>query len=293
MKYLAQFDIQSWDNNFSEDIQEKAVQALEEGQVLYFPGLNFPLHKEEQQFLNPEIVDPKTKNISYDIRTAQVKGSLCKKEDNHSLEKMMHRYATKSRKLLDHLIPSYKAFLNQARTSFRPVEIFGRKNPSYRKDDTRLHVDSFPANPTKGQRILRVFTNVNPAGKARVWRLGEPFQDVVSKFAPKVSKPFPGIASLLQLLRITKGLRTPYDHYMMNIHDMMKGDEKYQRTVAQEEIRFPSGSTWIVYTDQVSHAAMSGQHVLEQTFHLPRHGLKYASKSPLGVLEAHFKRPLV
>ena len=39
---------------------------------------------------------------------------------------------------------------------------------TWRKDDTRLHVDSFPATPSGGRRILRVFSNVNPdGGRAR------------------------------------------------------------------------------------------------------------------------------
>ncbi len=54
-----------------------------------------------------------------------------------------------------------------------------------------------------------------------------------------------------------------------------------------QEIHFPPGSTWIVYTDQVSHAAMSGQYVFEQSFYLPIHGLKNESTSPLRTLE-HF-----
>ena len=80
---------------------------------------------------------------------------------------------------------------------------------------------------------------------------------------------------------------------MLQIHDQMKGDEVNQRTVPQEEIRFPAGSSWMVYTDQVSHAAMSGQHVLEQTFHLPVNGLKYESTAPVKVLEKYLNKSLV
>jgi hypothetical protein len=90
--------------------------------------------------------------------------------------------------------------------SFRPVEIAGRKS-SYRKDDTLLHVDSFPSNPTRGQRILRVFTNINQEGKPRVWRTGEPFEAVAAKMVPQISPPLFGLAPpLLKLLKITKGL---------------------------------------------------------------------------------------
>ena len=59
-------------------------------------------------------------------------------------------------------------------------------------------------------------------------------------------------------LHITKDYRSLYDHYMMYMHDMMKADKEYQKTVSQHEIHFPPGSTWIVDTDQASHAALSG-----------------------------------
>lgn len=80
---------------------------------------------------------------------------------------------------------------------------------------------------------------------------------------------------------------------MLQIHDSMKGNEHYQKTVQQETVAFPSGSSWIVYTDQVSHAAMSGQHVLEQTFHMPLNSLKVPSTAPLHVMEKHLKKSLI
>ena len=118
--------------------------------------------------------------------------------------------------------------------------------------------------------------------------MGEPFPDVVKKIAHKVSQPIWGMDKIRQLLGITKDYRTLYDHYMLQIHDNMKGDEHYQNTVPQEEILFSAGSTWIVYTDQVSHAAMAGQHVLEQTFHLPSHALVNEKTAPLKVLRRLF-----
>jgi hypothetical protein len=140
---------------------------------------------------------------------------------------------------------------------------------------------------------LRVFTNVNLQGKPRVWRLGEPFDNVVEKIIPRVSSPIWGVAHFLKWVGITKDYRTPYDHYMLQIHDTMKSDNHYQKTVSQCEVLFPPGSSWMVYTDQVSHAAMSGQHVLEQTFHLPVEGIKNASTNPLKVLEKRLNRTLI
>jgi hypothetical protein len=296
MQLLEVFPIQSIEEMASPEIQKRAVEALEKGKVLYFPALPFALSQEEQRFLTPTILDPKAKNISYDLRSDRLGGALTggnfAPESQKELREMMKRYALTSRQLLTTLIPHYIPTLIEGKTSFRPVEIQGRKS-SYRKDDTRLHVDAFPSNPTQGQRILRVFTNVNPEGKPRVWRLGEPFEAVVNTMAPRASHPFPGAALFLNMLGITKQRRTDYDHYMLQIHNAMKADTNYQKTVAQEEMPFPPGSTWVTFTDQTSHAALSGQHVMEQTFKLPVEGLKEPATSPLKVLERFFNRSLV
>lgn len=289
---LQTVDLKSMDRSISAQMQQMAVKGLEGGKVVYFPQLSFRLSTAERCFLSPDKVDPKSKNISYDIRQDRIGGSTCEGAEAQRLKLMMHRYALYSKQLMDQLFPGYATHLIQARTSFRPVEAAGRVS-SYRKDDTRLHVDAFPASPVKGQRILRVFSNVNPHGKPRVWRVGEPFADVVERIAPRVRSQIPGLACLLKALRITKDIRTPYDHYMLQIHDTMKGDLKYQKEVEQIEVRFPSGCTWIVFSDQVSHAAMSGQHLFEQTFHLPVHGMQDPETSPLRVLEKHFKRKLL
>jgi len=135
---------------------------------------------------------------------------------------------------------------------------------------------------------LRVFTNINPDGVARVWKLGAPFEEVARRFLPNVARPVFGSAALMQLLKITKSRRSPYDHYMLHLHDGMKADLAYQ--AHQHECdptlyRFLPGQTWIVYTDLVSHAALSGQHALEQTFMLPVEAMGQQLRSPLAVLE--------
>ena len=276
----------------SKDTQKQSILSLENGKVIFFPLISFNLEESEKKFLSPDILSPKSKNISYNIHKDSLGGTICENEEREELQKLMHRFAKASRDLMEKLFPSYMSTIRQARTSFRPAEIAGRVS-SYRKDDTRLHVDSFPATPVKGSRILRVFANVNPNGAPRVWKVGEPFPTVVEKIGPKVRPPIPFSSSLLKWLKITKDYRSLYDHYMLQIHDTMKGDMEYQKTADQEEIRFPSNSMWIVYTDQVSHAALSGQHVLEQTFYLPPEGLYHAESSPLRVLEKFFNKKLI
>jgi hypothetical protein len=185
---------------------------------------------------------------------------------------------------LHNLLPMYRAGLRRGRTSLRPAEVAGRAS-SWRKDDTRLHVDSFPSQPTKGKRLLRVFSNVNPHGRPRRWRVGEPFAAVARRFWPKLRSPLPGSGLLLRLFHVTKSTRTGYDHFMLQLHDAMKSDGDYQQRAEQVVHDFPAGSTWVCYTDQVSHAALAGQHQFEQTFRLPVGRMHDVVTSPLRVLE--------
>ncbi len=292
MGMLETMELDKVDQALTKEAAHQAVLSLEQGRVLYFPTLAFSLQNQEMAFLSPSIVDPRSKNISFDLHTDGLRGTLCQNEEADLLKAMLRRYAVFSRKLIEQVLPAYIPHLKQARTSFRPVEALGRIT-SYRKDDTRLHVDAFPANPVRGRRILRVFTNVNPEGKPRVWRIGEPFADVARTFLPAISGPVPGLAQLLYALKITKAPRSAYDHYMLKLHDTMKGDTAYQNAAKQEEVRFPPGATWIVFSDQVSHAAMSGQHLFEQTFYLPPEGLQHSEHSPLKILERLLNRPLL
>jgi hypothetical protein len=58
-------------------------------------------------------------------------------------------------------------------------------------------------------------------------------------------------------------------------------------------VRFAPGTTWICFSDQVMHAAVSGQYMLEQTINLPLAALYEPAASPLATLERLAGRPLV
>ena len=59
----------------------------------------------------------------------------------------------------------------------------------------------------------------------------------------------------------------------------------YQRNCPQQALHFSPGTTWLCFSDQVMHAAVSGQHMLEQTIHVPTSALYLPESSPLAVLE--------
>jgi hypothetical protein len=259
------------------------VQALERGQVLFFPKLACPVQPGERKFLSPDVLHG-AKNVSYDPATGRVGNTRCTGAEAEELTRLIAGFADRAGRLLRNLLPDYRTGLRRGRTSLRPVEVSGRVT-SWRKDDTRLHVDSFPSAPTQGRRILRVFSNVNPDGRPRRWRVGEPFAAVAGRFWPRLRGPVWGSGLLLRLLHVTKSRRTRYDHFMLQLHDRMKEDQDYQARAEQVVHDFPAGSTWVCYTDQVSHAALAGQHQFEQTFRLSVPRMRDEQTAPLRVLE--------
>ena len=203
----------------------------------------------------------------------------------------MEDFAAAATRLVCDLFPSYAANLERARTSYRPAEIAGRQY-SRLKDDTLLHIDAFPSTPTRGRRILRLFSNVNPSCKPRIWQVGEPFPNFAQKFLPSLGRPVWGVAWLLATLGITKGRRSAYDQLMIRLHNRAKRNFAYQNSAPRVEIAFPAGTSWLCYTDQVMHAALAGQYALEQTFYLDDASMADPARSPVQVLERMTERQL-
>lgn len=267
------------------------IADLEAGKVLYFPQLPFELLPEEKVLLKPEIRDPKVRNISLDA-AGHLKGAVGDTATQLALALMIGRFREQAQSLVYSLLPKYQGALRLAPTSYRPTQVETRAQ-SWRADDRRLHVDAFPSRPNYGERILRVFSNINPEGLPRVWRVGEPFETVARKFVPR-AKPYAAWqAKVLKALHVTKSLRSEYDHLMLQLHDGMKGDMAYQESAGQVTMPFAAGSVWVCFSDQASHAVMSGQYMLEQTLHLPAEKQYDPAASPLAILSKLTGRQLV
>jgi len=73
----------------------------------------------------------------------------------------------------------------------------------------------------------------------------------------------------------------------------MKADVEYQKSAGRTQVNFQPGTIWACYTDLVSHAVISGQFALEQTFYLPVHAMQEPQRSPLRILERRLGQPLV
>ena len=282
---LENFDITEWSGPFDDETRVRAQAALEHGKLLYFPKLPFRLSNSENEFLDGSLTDGKAKNISLDHTTGKLQGTSAEGERAGRLAGMIERFGANATRFVKELLPNYGG-VERARTSFRPVEVENRPY-SVIQDDRLLHVDAFPSRPMKnGRRILRIFSNVAPpGGSARHWEVGEGFEDFAAKFTPHIRPHMPGQSWLYDKLGVTRGRRSAYDEMMLSLHDAAKRDAAYQKNAPHTSLTFPPGSTWLVYTDQVLHAALKGEFALEQTFHFDVAEMGEPDQAPIRVLE--------
>jgi len=271
--------VASWERPFASGEVERVARALEEGSVVVLPRLRVELEGDEGALLHAGLSDGRAKNVSLDPETGRLSGVRRDREGEwRRLLAPMRRFAAGAARLARSVYPSAR----EGRTSFRPVEAAGRAR-SWRTDDQRLHVDAFPARPTGGARILRVFANVHPS-RPRVWRLGEPFETVLRRFDDSLGTPSTTQALALQALGVTHGRRSPYDQLMLRLHDAMKRDAAYQSAAPATILELPPGATWLAFTDQVSHAVVSGALAFEQTLLVPMRSLRDPASAPLAAL---------
>ncbi len=178
--------------------------------------------------------------------------------------------------------------------SFRPQEEEGRDLPLRRRNDL-LHTDAFPTRPTHGARILRFFNNIHPT-RTRDWVVSDPFRAVATQYAPaEIALPQPdsGMGRAFKSFATGIGLgaaapalkRSPYDEFMMRFHNFLKENRDFQSSCAKYDYQFPAGSSWMVYTDMVPHAVLSGQYALEQTYLVAAEAMVAPEHAPLTVLQ--------
>jgi hypothetical protein len=266
---------------------------LEKGQILFFPAPPFALPRDDIDFLvSLKPADSRLhKNISYRPEQDLLRG-FADTANEPRVHDIMQRYATAVRSFVSLFLVPYAGKFQTDYASFRPLEEEGRDLPPHKRNDL-LHVDAFPGRPTRGGRILRIFTNVNPT-KDRVWIVGDRFPQLVARFAESAGlKKFAHASDALRgwkrglgTLGLPVADRAPYDKFMLHFHDWLKENTAFQNAKQGKELlEFPPASTWLVFTDCVPHAALSGQFAIEQTFIVPVEALVVPEVSPIRVLE--------
>jgi len=274
------------------------ARELECGNILFFPRMPFHLNAEDRAFL----LDQKQtqagfhKNIAYRPAQNRLTGTgQMPAHDAARLKAILAAYSNWATAFLAEILPEYSARWVRDFASYRPIEEKGRAARLTARNDL-AHVDAFPTRPTHGDRILRVFVNINPAHD-RVWITSETFEGLAERFARQVGIPKAPSGSqvfgkMARALGIRQWSRSPYDAFMLRFHDFLKQNAEFQRDCTKHQWEFPPGSCWICYTDMVSHAVLSGRFALEQTFLISRHAMALPEKSPIRILERICGHPL-
>ncbi len=272
---------------------DKYCKELEEGNILFFskPPFDFPQAELDFLLAQKQTGSGNRKNIAYKPQSNKIT-NFVKDSDAQEAEllRIMRNYSQRVTTFLTYFLAPYATKWKLDYASFRPFQEKGRKLRVRARNDL-LHIDSFPSRPMHGSRILRFFTNINPTDK-RHWTTTEGFADLAKRFGGQ-AVPFPKKKNPLTSLSMKLGkkaglpivLRSPYDLFMLNLHNYLKENEDFQKTCPKDYWEFPPNSCWAVFTDQVSHAATAGQYAIEQTIIVPKNALVQPEKSPIEVLE--------
>jgi hypothetical protein len=274
---------------------------LESGNILYFPATPFVISEEDRAVLlgQKQTSGAFHKNVAY--RPAENRVTGLDKSESREAEKLrgiLQLYSQRASKFLGELLPPYAGNWHLDYASYRPIEEKGRPARLHARNDLP-HVDAFPTRPTNGDRILRLFTNINPS-ENRVWITAPPFAAIAPHFAKSVGLPArsggnplrSALRGIARALNLPGARRSAYDQFMHECHNAMKEDTEFQRSAPQQHWEFPPNATWIVLTDCVSHAVLSGQYALEQTFIISRRAMVRPDIAPVAILERLAGYPL-
>lgn len=266
---------------------------LERGNVVLFPESVFSLSPADSQFLLQQRQTSAAyhKNIAYRPLTGRLTGyEAAHAEDAARLREILKTFSTDATRFVNEALTPYAGAIRLDFSSFRPIEEQGRALRVRARNDL-LHTDAFPTRPTNGDRILRFFVNLNPS-VSRVWITSETLEPLVERLG--------NAAGLGQIARLARNgaaraarqlgrslgltVRSPYDRFMMHFHNWLKENEEFQKNCPKSRWEFAPGAVWMVYTDMVTHAVLSGQYAMEQTFLVSRGAMLEPERSPAGVL---------
>jgi hypothetical protein len=267
-------------------------EQLERGEILLFQQPPFPLAPADLEFLHSQRASDSRlhKNVSYRPQQDLLRGFGETGAAQRRMQDFMRGYTRHVIDFVSSFLAPYAGKFQLDFASFRPLEEERRNLPLHKRNDL-LHVDAFPSRPTRGGRILRVFTNVHPE-KARVWLTGLRFPELAKRYAVDAGLPRMaggsagrGLLRALHAVGLPVAARSPYDSFMLRFHHWLKENSAFQKDSGHDRLEFPPFATWLVFTDGVPHAALSGRFALEQTFIVPLDALVAPDVAPIRVLE--------
>ncbi len=276
--------------------------ALERGEIIRFPRSPITLPSATDLLLLRDELPKQlnTKNVSYHPESDHVHGVPSQGELHDVAYRFLkaHSQAVEAflKKTIGHLTENWTV----GTSSFRPIQEKGRDLKPHASNEL-IHIDAGAYGATNGDRILRFFVNVS-AREDRVWATKGTFSQLHAKYADAAGIGGPHNLNRGPLgnlrTRVLQGLvaagvkeamvadSSPYDRLMRRFHNYMKDSPAFQaRDADYHELRFAPGSAWMVFTDSASHASISGQHALVNTFIVRLAQCRVTAAAPLNILQ--------
>jgi hypothetical protein len=279
--------------------------ALENGKIVCFPECPVELPSaEDLEFLRQEM--PKhlsSKNISYHPEADKIIGIKGARELVERAQRILKEQNARHQAFLKKAIPSLAKDWKVGTASFRPLQERGRDLPAHASNEL-VHVDAGAYGATHGDGIIRFFINVNPV-EDRVWMSKGAFPELYRRHGAQAGvQPENGGHAMEEgaldrlrtafsnacsaLVPSAKFLdSSPYDRTMRRFHNYMKDTPAFQSTPeGHQEFHFKPFWAWMVFTDRVSHACLSGQHAFADTFVIPLESCRLPAMAPINILKS-------
>ena len=279
--------------------------ALESNRIVYFPTCPVPLPDQATlDFLRRELPSRlKLKNISYHPEAGKVSGIEADAATTSRVTDLLRSHLNDVSSFLRRVTGDLTDGARVGTCSFRPIEEKGRNLKPHASNEL-VHVDAGAYGATNGDRLLRFFVNVN-ADRDRVWATKGTFEELLERYGRKAgllsesgqlavsitkggadrafSALVAGLAHLNPLATVLDS--SPYDRAMRRLHNYMKDDEAFKSDLTgYQEVRFPPGTAWTVFTDGVSHASLEGQYALVTTMIVRRARMRWPERAPFNTL---------
>jgi hypothetical protein len=298
--------LDTFDSNRLQHLQPDDISdSLERGSVVFFPQspVQIPC-AEDLAFIRQELPELlRLKNVSYHPEAGRIRG--LDEGDPQLVERVQRILLGVSDSIADFLAKNAPRLVDNwtvGTCSFRPIQEQGRDLDAHASNEL-IHIDAGAYGATNGDRILRFFINVNPT-EDRVWASKGSFPELFHNHGQRAQLGYAKagndyltkgpvdhartglINTLAKAVPALKVLdSSPYDRVMRKFHNYMKDTPSFQQeTQGHEEFRFPPLSAWMVFTDMVSHACLSGQHAFVHTSIVPLNNCRLPEMAPLNIL---------
>jgi hypothetical protein len=304
-----------FDESAAATARAAVADALESNHIVFFRRCPIRLPDEPTlNYLRSELpARLRLKNITYHPQADRITGLDAEADTANRIRAILTAHLEEVRTFLQGQAPYLTYDWTIGTCSVRPVQERGRNLKPHASNEL-VHIDAGAYGATDGDRILRFFVNFSDH-EDRVWASKGPFEQILERFGQRaglldargclavrltksrtdraLSAVVRGIARFNPLAVVLD--TSPYDRAMRRLHNYMKDDAGFRadRRV-YEEIRFPPRSAWMVFTDSVSHASLSGQFAFVTTIVVRRSRMRRPQFAPFNILmsRAGAPRPL-